>query len=328
MVGMDLEGGRYFFNAVRGDGDSILFACDDENECSLWVMAMYRATGQSLKPTPPLTQDKNSTISKIQGDADKARKHGMEDFISADPCTFDHATLFRILQNLTLDYRLNDPYASLGWYSPGQLFVLDEYCARYGVRGCYRHLCYLADLLDRAEKHIMIDPTLIHYSFAFCASHVHGNRPDGVGSITHEEKERFQNIKERLRVLLEYQITNFRWVLSGSLLSPCAGWTTEMNFPFFYPIFRYCFPFGRPEGSLKATLSLLERVLMKDIVTPVPPEEVRSMIKKSLETAALVNYTRLSSEAKIEGLFLLFYTYQIITHAVRILKLQMTCAAR
>jgi hypothetical protein len=40
---------------------------------------------------------------------------------------------------------------------------------------------------------------------------------------------------------------------------------------------------------------------MKDIVTPVPPEEVRGMIKKSLETAALVNYTRLSVESKIEG---------------------------
>lgn len=98
-------------------------------------------------------------------------------------------------------------------------------------------------------------------------------RPDGVGSITHEEKEKFSEIKERLRQLLEYQITNFR----------------------------YCFPFGRPEGALKATLSLLERVLMKDIVTPVPPEEVRQMIKKSLETAALINYTRLSAEAKIEG---------------------------
>lgn len=48
MVGMDLEGGRYFFNAVR-EGDSILYASDDENECSLWVMAMYRATGQSHK---------------------------------------------------------------------------------------------------------------------------------------------------------------------------------------------------------------------------------------------------------------------------------------
>ncbi|XP_017062046.1 calcium-dependent secretion activator isoform X4 [Drosophila ficusphila] len=271
MFGIDLNGGRYFFNAVR-EGDSISFACDDENECSLWVMAMYRATGQSHKPTPPITQDKNSALSKIQGDADKARKHGMEDFISTDPCTFDHASLFKTLQNLTLEYRLNDPYASLGWFSPGQVFVLDEYCARYGVRGCYRHLCYLSDLLDRAEKQHMIDPTLIHYSFAFCASHVHGNRPDGVGSITHEEKEKFSEIKERLRQLLEFQITNFR----------------------------YCFPFGRPEGALKATLSLLERVLMKDIVTPVPPEEVRQMIKKSLETAALVNYTRLSSKAKIE----------------------------
>ncbi|XP_050742909.1 calcium-dependent secretion activator isoform X6 [Drosophila biarmipes] len=271
MFGIDLNGGRFFFNAVR-EGDSISFACDDENECSLWVMAMYRATGQSHKPTPPITQDKNSAMSKIQGDADKARKHGMEDFISTDPCTFDHATLFKTLQNLTLEYRLNDPYASLGWFSPGQVFVLDEYCARYGVRGCYRHLCYLSDLLDRAEKQHMIDPTLIHYSFAFCASHVHGNRPDGVGSITHEEKEKFSEIKERLRQLLEFQITNFR----------------------------YCFPFGRPEGALKATLSLLERVLMKDIVTPVPPEEVRQMIKKSLETAALVNYTRLSNKAKIE----------------------------
>ncbi len=57
-------------------------------------------------------------------------------------------------------------------------------------------------------------------------------RPDGVGTVTHEEKEKFQEIKERLRVLLENQITNFR----------------------------YCFPFGRPEGALKATLSLLERV--------------------------------------------------------------------
>lgn len=46
-------------------------------------------------------------------DADRARKHGMEDFISADPCQFDHASLFRLLQNLTLEYRLNDPYCSL-----------------------------------------------------------------------------------------------------------------------------------------------------------------------------------------------------------------------
>lgn len=126
----------------------------------------------------------------------------MEEYISADPVKFDHSLLFKLVQTLTLDFRLNDPFASLvghvsplvfpffsfltfflfnfvvvqGWFSPGQIFVLDEYCARYGVRGCYRHLYYLADLLYRAERGMMIDPTLIHYSFAFCASHVHGNR--------------------------------------------------------------------------------------------------------------------------------------------------------
>ena len=38
---------------------------------------------------------------------------------------------------------------------------------------------------------------------------------------------------------------------------------------------------------------------MKDISTPVPPSEVRAVIKKSLENAALVNYERLSEEARL-----------------------------
>uniref|UniRef100_A0A2K6LI78 Calcium dependent secretion activator n=1 Tax=Rhinopithecus bieti TaxID=61621 RepID=A0A2K6LI78_RHIBE len=328
-----LEGGRAFFNAVK-EGDTVIFASDDEQDRILWVQAMYRATGQSHKPVPPTQVQKlnakggnvpqlDAPISQFY--ADRAQKHGMDEFISSNPCNFDHASLFEMVQRLTLDHRLNDSYSCLGWFSPGQVFVLDEYCARNGVRGCHRHLCYLRDLLERAENGAMIDPTLLHYSFAFCASHVHGNsqqmhvylsglppnadpegsktpsppepeakkdtkkeskkrkdsktqanqelkRPDGIGTVTVEEKERFEEIKERLRVLLENQITHFR----------------------------YCFPFGRPEGALKATLSLLERVLMKDIVTPVPQEEVKTVIRKCLEQAALVNYSRLSEYAKIE----------------------------
>ncbi|XP_069045439.1 calcium-dependent secretion activator 1 isoform X24 [Lepisosteus oculatus] len=275
-----LEGGRAFFNAVK-EGDTVIFASDDEQDRILWVQAMYRATGQSHKPVPPTQVQKlnakggnapqlDAPISQFY--ADRAQKHGMDEFISANPCNFDHNSLFEMVQRLTLDHRLNDSYSCLGWFSPGQVFVLDEYCARNGVRGCHRHLCYLNDLLERAENGAMIDPTLLHYSFAFCASHVHGNRPDGIGTVTVEEKERFEEIKERLRLLLENQITHFR----------------------------YCFPFGRPEGALKATLSLLERVLMKDIVTPVPPEEVKAVIRKCLEQAALVNYTRLSEYAKVE----------------------------
>uniref|UniRef100_A0A673YN84 Ca2+-dependent activator protein for secretion a n=1 Tax=Salmo trutta TaxID=8032 RepID=A0A673YN84_SALTR len=274
-----LDGGRTFFNAVK-EGDTVIFASDDEQDRILWVQAMYRATGQSHKPIPPTQVQKlnNRAGSAPQLDApisqfyaDRAQKHGMDEFISANPCSFDHSSLFEMVQRLTLDHRLNDSYSCLGWFSPGQVFVMDEYCARNGVRGCHRHLCYLGDLLERAENGAMIDPTLLHYSFAFCASHVHGNRPDGIGTVTVEEKERFEDIKERLRVLLENQITHFR----------------------------YCFPFGRPEGALKATLSLLERVLMKDIVTPVPQEEVKTVIRKCLEQAALINYQRLSEYAKV-----------------------------
>ncbi|KAM9800066.1 calcium-dependent secretion activator 1 isoform 9-T9 [Syngnathus typhle] len=275
-----LDGGRAFFNAVK-EGDTVIFASDDEQDRILWVQAMYRATGQSHKPVPPTQVQKlnskggasaqmDAPISQFY--ADRAQKHGMDEFISANPCSFDHASLFEMVQRLTLDHRLNDTFCCLGWFSPGQVFVLDEYCARNGVRGCHRHLCYLRDLLERAESGAIIDPTLLHYSFAFCASHVHGNRPDGLSTVKVDEKERFEDIKERLRVILENQIVNFR----------------------------YCFPFGRPEGALKATLSLLERVLMKDIVTPVPPEDVKGVIRRCLEQAANLNYQRIKEYAKIE----------------------------
>ncbi|XP_019723242.1 calcium-dependent secretion activator 1 isoform X22 [Hippocampus comes] len=300
-----LDGGRTFFNAVK-EGDTVIFASDDEQDRILWVQAMYRATGQSHKPVPPTQVQKlnsrgstapqlDAPISQFSGmnDADRAQKHGMDEFISANPCNFDHASLFELVQRLTLDHRLNDSYSCLGWFSPGQVFVLDEYCARYGVRGCHRHLCYLGDLLERAENGAMIDPTLLHYSFAFCASHVHGNRPDGIGTVTVEEKERFEEIRERLRVLLENQITHFR----------------------------YCFPFGRPEGALKATLSLLERVLMKDVVTPVPQEEVKAVIRKCLEQAALVNYQRLSEYAKLEGKKREMYEHPVFCLASQVMDL-------
>ena len=37
----------------------------------------------------------------------------MEEYIAADPITFEHHALFKKLQSLSLDWRLNDPFASL-----------------------------------------------------------------------------------------------------------------------------------------------------------------------------------------------------------------------
>uniref|UniRef100_A0A674EMS3 Ca2+-dependent activator protein for secretion a n=1 Tax=Salmo trutta TaxID=8032 RepID=A0A674EMS3_SALTR len=291
-----LEGGRTFFNAVK-EGDTVIFASDDEQDRILWVQAMYRATGQSHKPIPPTQVQKlnNRAGSAPQLDApisqfyaDRAQKHGMDEFISANPCSFDHSSLFEMVQRLTLDHRLNDSYSCLGWLSPGQVFVMDEYCARNGVRGCHRHLCYLGDLLERAENGAMIDPTLLHYSFAFCASHVHGNRPDGIGTVTVEEKERFEDIKERLRVLLENQITHFR-----------------------------C-----PQKCIFSAMSnVLSQVLMKDIVTPVPQEEVKTVIRKCLEQAALINYQRLSEYAKVEGKKREMYEHPVFCLASQVMDL-------
>ncbi|XP_061419101.1 calcium-dependent secretion activator 1-like [Lethenteron reissneri] len=269
----DVTGGRAFFRAVK-EGDSLHLASDDDQDCVLWVQALCRATGQSHKPLHPSQGGKLSAPggTLLPSESDRASKYGIEELIWANPSDFDHDSFFEQLQRSTLEHRLSDSISCLGWLSPGQVFVLDEYCARYGVRGCHRHLCFLNDLLEKAESGTMIDPTLLHYSFAFCASHVFGNRPDGFSSVTVDEMERYNELRGRLRSLLENQIAHFR----------------------------YCFPFGRPEGALKATISLLERVLMKDMATTVPPAEMEAVLRSCLENAAFVNYTRLSEYAQIE----------------------------
>ncbi|CDW53396.1 protein unc h; protein unc b; protein unc a, partial [Trichuris trichiura] len=261
-------GGQYFFSALR-EGEEIKFATNDDSERHMWVQALYRATGQAHKPIPPKV---DSTLTRKHPGDDQAKKLGIDEFIQADPVKSPHDQYLTTLQVLTLDYRLNESICSLGWFSPAQMFVLDEFCARYMVRGCHRNVSLLNDLLDKAESDYMIDPTLLHYSFAFCASHVHGTRPDGVGTVTLKERDKFNQVKVRLRALLEKQITNFR----------------------------HCFPFGRPEGALKATLSLLERVLMKDMVTAATAQEVSAVVKRCLENAALVNYQKMCKEISLE----------------------------
>ena len=46
-------------------------------------------------------------------DADKARKHGLDEFVTSVPGNFDHHDLFQVLQRLTLEHRLNDQFTSL-----------------------------------------------------------------------------------------------------------------------------------------------------------------------------------------------------------------------
>ena len=67
-----LEGGKFFFNTVK-EGDQVVFATEDEAERTLWVQAIYRATGQSHKPVPPASQQatpnksSNTQLSRLEG---------------------------------------------------------------------------------------------------------------------------------------------------------------------------------------------------------------------------------------------------------------------
>ena len=74
-------------------------------------MAFYRATGQAHKPAPPVSTG-NSAAAGAGGKAGPGeagdRKHGMEEFIGADPIVFDHALLFKRLQSFSLEWRLQD----------------------------------------------------------------------------------------------------------------------------------------------------------------------------------------------------------------------------
>ena len=51
----------------------MVFATDDEAERTLWVQAIYRATGQSHKPVPPVSQQpqpsktSNTQLSRMEG---------------------------------------------------------------------------------------------------------------------------------------------------------------------------------------------------------------------------------------------------------------------
>ncbi|CAH8509906.1 unnamed protein product [Schistosoma bovis] len=267
---------RFFFKLVR-EGDTIIIASSAEVDRQNWIQALYRATGQTHKPTLPGASNVSAIISdqkKSTVDIETGQNKTIDRFASIPIHTLDHLEYFIILQSSSLDYRLTDPFVSLGCLSPTQRYLLDEYCTRYGIRECQRHLAMLINLLNKIENGMSIDPDLIHISYSLCANHVSGKaqHDQAVHTVLAMERDQFQIIRTRLTTLLEKQITEFR----------------------------YCFPFGRPEGALEKTISLLERVLTKETGEPASAELVRNVIRNCLRNAAVLNYERISEYVMIE----------------------------
>lgn len=86
--------------------------------------------------------------------------------------------------------------------------------------------------------------------------------------------------------------------LSGlNCVTICFLWI--LNFLLFWLI---C---DRISKQLALTIRLIiwkrVQVMMKDFITAVPVDEMRNVAKKCLEKAALINYTKTSEMAKVEG---------------------------
>uniref|UniRef100_A0A5K3EG22 PH domain-containing protein n=1 Tax=Mesocestoides corti TaxID=53468 RepID=A0A5K3EG22_MESCO len=262
---------RFFFNLVR-EGDSLTFAVFEESDLHGWVQAIHRATGQSHKPVPNTCVTSKTHFRK--GDRDRAQHLGISELVSVKPHEVDHLPLLKELLVRMLEYRLKDPFVSLGWLSPAQNLVFDEYCNRYGIRECQRYLIFLHELLNFGEQDQMIDIDLIFYSYTLCADHVHGQTQEkGINTVLNAEMDEFQSVRSRLLAFLEKRLTRFR----------------------FY------FPFNRPDGGLEKLLSLLDRVITQSNEGNASTEAVRTMVRVCLRNAAVLNYEKISDFAQQEA---------------------------
>ncbi|BHF60901.1 secretion activator [Sparganum proliferum] len=264
---------RYFFNVVK-EGDALIFAVPDEAELHGWVQVIHRATGQSHKPVPPVRV--SSSKCHFRKD-ERVRAHhlGLNQLASVKPHEVDHLPLIRELVSRMLDFRLKDPFVSLGWLSPAQNLIFDEYCNRYGIRTCQRHLVFLHELIRYGEEDITIDMELLHQSYVICADHVHGKAQGnaGINTVLSAEMEDFQAIRARLLAFLEKRLTGFR----------------------------YYFPFNRPEAALENLLILMERVIDQSSDETTGSEAVHSVVRICLRNAAVLNYEQISDFARREA---------------------------
>uniref|UniRef100_A0A158QIN9 PH domain-containing protein n=1 Tax=Rodentolepis nana TaxID=102285 RepID=A0A158QIN9_RODNA len=253
---------RFFFNLVK-EGDTLTFAVFEETELHSWVQAIHRATGQSHKPVPTTRMISKTQLRK--GDRDSAHHLGVSSLVAVKPYEVDHLPLLKELFVRMLEYRTKDPFVSLGWLSPSQCLVLDEYCNRYSIRECQRNLLFLNELLNYGEQDIMIDIELIFQSYVLCADHVQGKTKEkGINTVLNIEMDDFQRLRTRLLVFLEKRLTGFR----------------------------FHFPFNRPEGGLEKLLALLDRVMAHSNEGSASVEAVRSMVRVCLRNAAVLNYEK------------------------------------
>ncbi|XP_065179663.1 calcium-dependent secretion activator-like [Sycon ciliatum] len=274
--GVGEEGYTEFQFQLLISDNAVIFCSSSRNQMEQWVYHLARATGQAQRPQAPQgggakpaakPQARTTTSALRELELD-------EQALTRDITWYDHGHLYATLLGKTLDQRLKDPASSMGWLTPGQQFVLDEYQARYCLRGFVTHLAMIRTLMEHASAGTYIDASLMQFSFTFCQAHIQGQKPDNYNSVTKEEREDFLEVLENLEDLLRFQLAR----LSHS------------------------FPFCLPDSGLKSTLRLFARVVStrdgRNDALSTDLAKVASEVCDCLRKAALICYTDVVEDVK------------------------------
>ncbi|KAL7668797.1 hypothetical protein ACOME3_009483 [Neoechinorhynchus agilis] len=207
--------------------NSIYITVDSEYTRSAWIKALYRATGQAKKPEMlNVSFDSSFDPNGIKMFAllfsellsDKLQIT-MSEIIARDLSFNDYESLLRLILRSTIMFRLNESTCSLGWLSVEQSFVIEEYCYRHLIRPIKRHICQLSEMVTFAESGYFIDPGLFHYVYVSCASNLSYARYTSIikhgyhrfYSITINERNEFEENRDRLKRIVIEHLTNFRY---------------------------------------------------------------------------------------------------------------------
>jgi hypothetical protein len=258
---------RYKFVLLSEEG-KLKFGCRDDSDRRVWVQWIYRATGQSYQPSLDTQGEKKSGSRELD-------RYGLSSVVDQDMTDVEIHKMFESLFHAILDYRLKEDAFSRGLFSPEQLYILDEFCARYGVRDPFRHFTCLREWMAREEGGVSIWPVMMLSSFRFCQMHVGGiNPPEKKVIATREEQDNLTQVSLMIEDLVVRKIENFR----------------------------SHFPFGCPKDDLKVTFKLFNLVTVMNHKGMGQPEDSPEMVLSlALERAALVNYKMVYSRMEESG---------------------------